>query len=54
MQPDKVRLAQLKKHLQEQQETLHKLNKNILALVEEEAAIGDEITSSEEFKLKDR
>ena len=50
-QPDKVRLAQLKKGLQEQHETLDKLNKDILALVEEEAAIGDEITSSQEFKL---
>ena len=33
MQPDKFRLAQLKKSLQEQQETLDKLNKDILALV---------------------
>ena len=40
MQPDKVKLAQLRKGLQEQHETLHRLSKDILALVEEEAAMG--------------
>ena len=39
-QPDKVKLAQLKKGLQEQHETLDRLSKDILALVEEEAAMG--------------
>lgn len=48
---DRLRLSQLKRGLQDQLETLKKLNNEVIALVDDETAIGEEIASSEDFKL---
>lgn len=49
--PDRIRVAQLKRGLEDQVGNLDKLNTDILDLLGEEEAVEDEIASCEEFEL---